>query len=994
MSEAVDRLEVEWVEEPAAELLRVLFDYRFLSSDDVRQLRDSLTTEPVLTNRLTECLHRLNPWLDEDGIRRAIAAVTRIASVDLMEANEKAHTALSYGVASAHTENGHRQDRTVRFFDFDDVSANTFEFARQVSIKGARQDIIPDLVIYVNGLPLVVIECKSPALADPVGEAIRQFRRYEGRDEFSGLGAPRLFETAQISIALARDVAKFGTTQTPTRYWAEWKDAYPLTSDALASQLGRTPTGQDILLAGLLNPANLLDLVRNFIVFETVDGRRIKKLARYQQFVAVGRTIDRIRSAIDPKRRGGVIHHTQGSGKSLTMVFLATKLRRLVEAENPTLVIVTDRTDLDDQITSQFKRSGFSNPIQATSGAILREVLCGGAGTTVLTTVHKFHSAVPKRSSVISEAANVFVMVDEAHRTQYGALAARMRAGLPNACMLAFTGTPIDKKDRSTREVFGDYLHRYLIDQAVKDGVTVPIYYEMRDARLRIEGRELEKDIREAFPELTDDEIEKLKRGMRLQEKLAGAQVRIDAIAKDLLEHYRTVIEPNGFKAQVVTISRDVAVTYVEALRKLGAPECALIMSSTHNDTARLQAYHISKRDRDTLISRFKKPADPLKILIVCDMLLTGFDAPVEQALYLDAPLREHTLLQAIARVNRTADGKTYGLVVDYWGDNRRITAALDLFSEEDGVFNAMRSLSDKVQLLESRHRAAMRLFEAVDRQDQEACLAMLEAEDVRAKFELDFQRFSEAMDMVLPDPKALEEPYASDLKWLARLRAVGGRRYRDDRFDAKPYGAKVGEIITQHLSAEGVEQLLAPRDILDPAFKQHVDSLSSPDAKAAEIEHAIKHEIHVHRESDPVAYASLWHKLEQLVSKRREDRIFAAVRIGEYIASLERIAEDIRQLRRDGHNTYGLSNLGAAAFRIIDSEDRGLGEEKTTAAREISIIIEKFSIVVDWQHKEDVQRQMRRAVKERLRVLGIDAAKVEAVTAKIMDVARARTAP
>ena len=435
MSEGDDTLEREWVEEPAVDLLRVLFDYRALSAEDMRRLRNGLATEPVLTVRLAEVLQRLNPWLGEEGVSRAMMAVTRIAAVDLMEANENAHTALCYGVTAAHTESGRRQDRTVRFFDFDEPAANIFEFARQVPIRGSRQDIIPDIVVYVNGLPLAVIECKSPALADPMGEAIRQFRRYQGRDEFSGLGAPRLFETAQMSIALARDVAKYGTTLAPARQWAEWKDPYPLTLDQLTAQLGRTPTGQDILLAGLLAPTNLLDLVRNFVMFETIEGRRVKKLARYQQFVAVGKAMERIRFALNPQRRGGVIHHTQGSGKSLTMVFLATKLRRLPEAENPTLVIVTDRTDLDDQITSQFKRSGFPNPIQAESGEALRKALSGGAGPTVLTTVHKFHSAVPKRSAVISSARNVFVMVDEAHRTQYGALAARMRAGLPNACM-------------------------------------------------------------------------------------------------------------------------------------------------------------------------------------------------------------------------------------------------------------------------------------------------------------------------------------------------------------------------------------------------------------------------------------------------------------------------------------------------------------------------------------------------------------------------------
>jgi type I restriction enzyme, R subunit len=986
--EATDQLEREWVEEPAAELLRVLFDYKFLTGDDVRRLREGLSTEPVLTVRLAECIARLNPWLDVDGVRRAISAVTRIAAIDVMEANENAHTALSYGVTTPHTENGRRQDRTVRFFDFDDPFANAFEFARQVSIKGPRQDITPDVVIYVNGLPLAVIECKSPALADPMGEAVRQFRRYESRDEFSGLGAPRLFETAQVSIALARDVAKYGTTLTPARQWAEWKDPYPLTLDALTAQLGRPPTGQDVLLAGLLAPPNLLDLIRNFVMYETVDGRRIKKLARYQQFVAVGKAIERIRMAVNPQRRGGVIHHTQGSGKSLTMVFLATKLRRLPEAENPTLVIVTDRNDLDDQITGQFKRSGFPNPIQAESGDALRKALSGGAGTTVLTTVHKFHSAVPKRSSVISDARNVFVMVDEAHRTQYGALAARMRAGLPNACMLAFTGTPIDKKDRSTREVFGDYLHRYLIDQAVKDGATVPIFYEMRDARLRIDGRDLERDVRGTFPELSDKDIEKLKRGMRFQEKLAGATPRVEAIAQDILEHYRTTIEPNGFKAQIVTVSRDVAVSYIEALRHLGAPECALIMSASNDDSARLQAHHLSKRERDDRIGRFKKPDDPLKILVVCDMLLTGFDAPVEQVLYLDAPLREHTLLQAIARVNRPAEGKTYGLVVDYWGDNRRITEALDLFSEEDGVLTALRPLSEKIQLLESRHRAAMRQFEGIDRANEAQCLALLEPDDVRAKFELDFLRFAEAMDMVLPDPKALEEPYVSDLKWLARLRVTARRAHYQEPFDPRDYGAKVGEIITKHLSVEGIEQLLTKRDILDPAFKQYLNSLSSAEAKAAEIEHAIRHEIHVHRDESPTAYASLWEQLEKIVNERREARVSAV----SALARLEEIAVQASSVRAGGSGSgNGLSGTAGAILPFID--DAIDADARAGAATDVAKALESYAVVVDWQHKEDVQRQMRRAIKERFRSLGMDFGKIEAATAKVMDVARARLA-
>lgn len=988
MSEARDQLEIDLVEQPAADLLRILFDYKPLQASDIAQLRES-PSDAVLTHRLEGQLRHLNEWLDKDGIRRAISAITRISSVDLIDANEKAHTALTYGTTLPYTDTqGRRQDRTVRYFDFDRIENNRFEFSRQFIVKGSRQEIIPDVVVFVNGIPLAVIECKSPALADPIGEALRQFRRYEGREEFKGLGAPRLFELAHLSIALARDVAKAGTTATPARYWSDWRDSYPLTSDALASRIGRTPTAQDTLLAGMLAPENLIDLIRNFIVFETIDGKRLKKIARYQQFVAVGKAIERIRKAPRPERRSGVIHHTQGSGKSLTMVFLAIKLRRLAEAENPTLVIVTDRTELDGQISGQFQRAGFPNPVQAESGEHLRQLLSGGAGTTVLTTVHKFHTAVPKSSCVISGAENIFVMVDEAHRTQYGALAARMRAGLPHAALIAFTGTPIDKKDRSTRSVFGDYIHRYLIDQAVKDGATVPIFYEMRDARMRVHGKELEQEIRNAFPDLSDEEIQKLKRGTRLHEKFAGAPVRIKAICEDILQHYQSTIEPNGFKAQIVAVSRNVAVTYADALRELGAPECALIMSSSNNDSARLQRHHLSKKERDDLVARFKRKDDPLKILIVCDMLLTGFDASVEQVLYLDAPLREHTLLQAIARVNRTADGKDYGLVVDFWGDNRRISEALEMFSEDDGVLSAMRPASEKIQLLESRHRAAMRLFDNVDNSNEENCILLLEPDDVRAKFELDYLRFAEAMDMVLPDPKALEEPYASDLKWLSRIRAVARRAYSDERFDVKPYGAKVGDLIAAHLQSEGVEQLLQPLDILDPAFFQNIEEISSEKAKAARIEHAIRHEIHVHRDESPSAYKSLWEDLEDLISKRRTDRVGAASQL----SRLEELANRTINLRGNSNRT-GQEGTSGAILPLIEFTSELDEKERSEIATRIAKELEEMSQVVDWHVKEDVKRQMRRTIKEHLRKASGDFASLEASTAMIMDVARARLA-
>ena len=338
--------------------------------------------------------------------------------------------------------------------------------------------------------------------------------------------------------------------------------------------------------------------------------------------------------------------------------------------------------------------------------------------------------------------------------------------------------------------------------------------------------------------------------------------------------------------------------------------------------------------------------------------------------------------------MTRTADCKTYGLVVDYWGDNRRISDALDMFSDEDGIASALRPLSEKVQLLESRHRAAIRLFEGIGREDDTTCVELLRPDDIRAKFELDFLRFAEAMDMVLPDPKALEEPYPSDLKRLSRIRVLARRAYHEEPFDPKDYGAKVGEIITSHLSVTGVQQLLVKFDILDPAFRPHLESLRSGDAKAAEIEHAIRQEIHVHRDENPTAYASLWEQLERIVNDRREARVSAA----SALTQLEAMVGQAAAIRSGAAGrSDGLTGTAAAILPFIDADLPDA--ERSRSAAGITKALEEYAEVVDWHHKEDVQRQMRRSIKEQLRSLGLDAHKVEATTAKIMDVARARYA-
>jgi type I restriction enzyme R subunit len=989
--------ELRLAEDPAAAVLEEL-GYTFVHADELEGERES-PAEPVLTHRLEAALRRLNPWISDDNVKKALRHITHVTAPGLIEANEAVHTVLVHNISLEQDLGGGKRGQTVRFIDFDEPGNNDFIFTRQYRVSGAKHAIVPDIVVFVNGLPLAVIECKSPTITDPIDKGVEQIFRYqEASETYRNQGAPRLFHAAQVLISTCGQAAKFGTVGTPARHWSEWKVPHPMTLDELQSRLMDAPTPQDVLLAGLLDPDNLLDLVQNFIVFEVEGTRVLKKLARYPQFIAVNEAIRKIREAGRPSKRGGVIWHTQGSGKSLSMVFLAVKLRRLGIAANPTLVVATDRKDLDNQITGTFKRCGFPNPVQAKSVKHLRALLSKGTGQTVMTTVQKFQDAARAKHPVLNTNENVFVMVDEAHRTQYRSLAANMRRALPNACFLGFTGTPIDKRDRSTREVFGDYIHTYTIEQAVQDGATVPIFYEMREAREHVEGDSLDDLFERIFRDRSEEEREIIKQRYATVEAIAGAPRRIERICLDLISHFEKYIRPNGFKAQIVTCSREVAVTYKETLDRLGAPPSAVIMSSTHNDTERLAKWKTTKEQQRKLIEKFKNPDDSLAILIVCDMLLTGFDAPVEQVMYLDASLKEHTLLQAIARVNRTCEGKDYGLVVDYWGVALHLEEALSVFSPTE-VRGALRPKTNILPRLESFHRRAMRFFARVNRDDMEACLRVLEPEDARAEFELAFKRFSRAMDMLLPDPAAL--PFMTDLKWLGKVRNAARVRFRDQQFDLTGCRAKVRALIEEHIRAGGVEQLLEPVSILAPEFEEKIAKLGSDEARASEMEHAIRHEIHVNMDSNPVFFQSLQERLERIIDDRRQERIDAA----EQLRLLGDVVHEVRNVHVTAQE-IGLDDTGYAIYELLRQPgahggDRGDGDNAertgvdTPRRDQASQILDDLRelAVVDWVHKEDVQRRMRRAVKRQLRSAGHPRDQIEALTSKLMDLARVRLA-
>jgi type I restriction enzyme R subunit len=998
-------------ENPAGEHLERL-GYKYVPPETLEAERESLK-EFILTRRLSAALKKLNPWLSDDNVAKATRAVTGLQAASLIEASEKQYVTLTQGISLEQDRGEGKRSYDVRFFDFEKPERNELVVTKQFTLQGTKKNIRPDLIVYVNGIPLAIIECKSPTLGEEwKREAIKQFSRYqELGEEFREEGAPRLFETMQLLVATCGQAAVYGTVLTPYRFFVEWKTPHPKTSEQLERDLGRKPNPQEVLFEGMLAPANLLDIMRSFTVFErdARTGRVVRKVCRYQQFAAVNKAIARARKGKTPTDRGGVVWHTQGSGKSLTMLWLALKLRRDPVHENPTLVIVTDRKDLDEQIAGTFVACKFPNPDQAGSVRELRELLSGPPGKTILTTVQKFQDVsgrgqtgvdrrrIREEFPELSTASNIFVLADEAHRTQYGGLAANLRKALPNACFFGFSGTPIDKKDRSTVSTFGPYIDTYTIEQAVADGATVPIFYEGRLPQLRIIGNTLDALFDRVFADRTDEEREAIKKKYAQDIAIAGAPKRVEAICLDLIEHYTKFIQPGGLKAQIVAVTREAAVLYKETLDKLNAPQSALIMSGSHNDEAHLVRHHKSEEERKELIARFCKQDDPLSILVVCDMLLTGFDAPVEQVMYLDSPLREHTLLQAIARVNRVNDHKDYGLIVDYWGVSEALQEALAIFAPTD-IEGALSPKDDELPRLQARHQAALRFFIRLkDKDDLEACVSILEPEDVRAEFEESFKKFSQSLDMMLPSPKAL--PYVSDAKWLGKIRATAAARFRDDKIDVSDCGAKVRKLIEDAVVADGIEILVKRISLFTPDFEKKLSELKGDEARASEMEHAIRDEIHVKLEEDPTFYLSLRQRLEQLVEDRKAKRIDAAKQL--------QLFEALRQELR-GHagraRDLGLSETGLALYGLLANPDEALnpcdpqgddGPKVDEPRKELATIIEELLeplvTIVDWTHKEDVQREMRQKIKRQLRAANVPKDRIDAIAENIVELMKRR---
>ncbi len=985
---------------PAIQLLKKL-GYKYISPRQLERERDRLQ-EPVIIPRLEAAIKRINPWISDNNISKVVTQLTRVQGAGDIEINHKIHDMLIRYISVKQDLGSGLRPQTVKIIDFDNPSNNEFIVTDQYRVVGPREGIRCDVVCFINGLPIVVIEAKNPTLTGSTPEmAIKQLHRYQD----SSRGAPLLFHYTHILMAINRVQAFVGTNGSPAQHFLEWKNPYPMQIPDIKRLIGRKPQSQDIAIAGILTPSHLLDIIQNFIIYEVVNGKLVKKIPRYQQYRAVNKSIRRILDywAVDGsntvvsgnyninnrgesdnhdtgnitvrdiiKKRGGVIWHTQGSGKSLTMLFLAIKLRRIRELGNPTVVIVTDRVDLDKQITSTFKRCNFANPISAKSTSHLKELIGQidhVPGQTILTTIHKFQDK--NRAKVYPELAlseNIIVLVDEGHRSQYSTLALNMRTAMPNATYIAFTGTPLIKKKKNiSTSTFSSYIDKYTIDQAVADGATVPIYYESRLPHLHVEREAMDRMLEFEIEEYSDEDREKIKKRYATLKNILGAESRIKQVAVDLYKHFRDNIHINGFKAQVVAIDRLTAVRYKKIIdgliKERDNIECAVLYSSSPNDDGDLLKYKTTKEEQDKLIARFKDPDDPLSIIIVVDMLLTGFDAPIEQVMYLDNVLRDHSLLQAIARVNRTYKNKNFGLIVDYVGISKYLQRALAIFDDDD-VANAMVPFKEAVDNLKSAHDAVMSLFSGVrDKNDIDVCInAITVDKETTDKFITLSKKFEQALDTVLPDPIANEykADYIFTVKLLQYLRNTGLAKVPTDFSDI---AMKIKELIDEYVRTSGVQLILPPVSILSPNFNEYLDALGKTSTTRALIMgHALKSEIIEKRRENPEFYDSLSERLEEIIQRYKEQRLSEA----EFIEAINPIINSMRSVRNKA-SSFGMDETEYAFYNTLNSAINGNNKTLDVSSKQlVKKLIPKLKelAIVDWRTKDDVQREMRKTIK------------------------------
>ncbi len=932
-----------------------------------------LWSDVVLVERLRSAVGRINPHLPPDAVQRVCELAMTSTSPSVVEDHRSFHDLLLSGVPISYRDEGgvERHDH-ARLVDFEDVDNNEFLALNQLTIIVGEKNRRPDILLYVNGLPLGQIECKAPGIEDPAEQAVNQVVHYAET-------IPSLYRYVEIIGVTDLMRAVVGTLTTPAEHFAEWK----------AMGAGERERPQlELMVDGVFAPARFLALIRDFVFFETDGARTWKVMAKYHQVHAVDAAVESVAQAMGGDRRGGIVWHTQGAGKSYTMVFFANRLRRDPRFENPTIVAVTDRTDLDNQLADTFTATHLA-PICTQAEEImggaqsLYELLKVPAGGIVFTTIQKFAPPSGGEMPVLSERSNVVVMADEAHRSQYAKFAENITLALPNATRVGFTGTPVEKADRSTRLVFGDYISVYRMRQAQDDRATVPIYYESRQIPIEIEDPAEVEHVEEVLEEEEAEAAAKLVTAWAKLEKVVGAPERLATLADHVAEHFTARCETLAGKGMIVAYSRRIAAELTDLLReRLGADAVDCVISAQATDPPALSRFRRSKPELRDLAKRFRDPDDPLRLVVVKDMWLTGFDAPVLHTLYIDKPMRDHGLLQAIARVNRVFRDKPGGLVVDYIGIGEDLRTSLQAYDDaeiDDPVIPAARAVArlyEKYEVICALlHPAGYREGELHLQADPGslflACYDhVLEPEERTREF-LDAQAALAAWFALARTQPAVIE-LREEIGFFNRLAAEVRKIAVPEAQASKEAEQAVRQFMSEGLAAGEVVDVLGLADKDRPELSvlsdEFLDSLADRsehrNVRVRFLEKLLRDEIRGRMRASRVQAARFGERVEDVLRRYELKQLTSA----EVIERLVEIAKDLRDAGHR-HEELGLSEEEAAFYDALAG-----GAEHIRADPDLAAIAHELvesirqDLTVDWTSREAAEAKVRTKIKRLLR--------------------------
>ena len=998
---------------PALELLQKL-GYQYLSPEEVLELRGGKTSNVLLEDILRQQLRQLNSIrigshsearFSEQNIENGVAAMRNVPMEGgYLNGNEAVYNMLTLGKAFEQSIDGDKKSYTMRYIDWKHPENNVFHVTEEFAVTraGSNDTYRPDIVLFVNGIPLVVIECKRPDVKGAEEQAISQHLRNQKED-----GIRSLYVYSALLLAIGNSFGSYATTGSAAQFWCKWHERFPNKTaeqdylQRLNEMVGdREVTLQDEYLYNLCRPERLLELMYHFTIYDA----GIKKLARYQQYFTVNETVNRVKTIEAGHRNGGVVWHTQGSGKSLTMVMLAQKIAQEPSISNPRIVLVTDRTDLDSQITKTFRKCG-KEVENATTGSRLVELLESDTDAVITTVINKFATAIKKIKRPLDNP-NIFILIDEAHRSQYKELAIQMNRVLPNACKIAFTGTPLMKKDKNTARTFGGIIKPvYTVKQAVEDKAVVPLLYEGRFSPQRVNEESIDNFFNMVCEDLTPYQATDLKKKHARADSLNQAEQRIFSIAIDISKHYADNWQGTGFKAMLVTRKKKIAILYKKYLDEIGklasevlitAPDDREGEETAYGGTAQevkdfwkrmMDEHGTPQKYQENLISRFKNQELP-ELMIVVDKLLTGFDEPKVAVMYLDRKLNGHTLLQAVARVNRTCEGKKYGYIIDYEGVLKELDEALDVYSDYDeedlDVFReTLVPVSDKIAELPQRHSDLWELFKMIpNKRDLEAYAQSLRMEDRRHEFYDRLTAFSSMLQLALStkeffettDEKAIHR-YKDDLNMFAKLRTAVQLRY-SDTIDYKKYEARIEKLINHHVESDAVKVITNLVNIFDKDnFQKEVDSVVGTAAKADTIATRTAKYIQENMDSDPAFFK----KFSQLIKETIELYEQGRLTDNEYLEKMMQYKEDVLN-HTDSELPPELEHNNAAkAYFGIALENykrlfpgmpvREIALATANAFDDIirQTVIVEDSVLVDWQSKNDIIGKMKIRLEDEL---------------------------